>query len=73
MELFLLTALFFTIFIAAMSIGTWFTDRELKGSCGGPQRDEDGNVTCCQDASKVCDQAIESSAKRQAVEPASRN
>jgi len=46
MQTFIATTVIFGIAIFAMSVGVIFSNRTIKGSCGGLERDEDGIPTC---------------------------
>ena len=48
MTMFLITALVFVLFVAFMSVGVIFSNREIKGSCGGLNNisDDKGNPFC---------------------------
>ena len=50
MQTFLVTALFIALAMAAMAVGVIFSNRELKGSCGGTGRD----CTCSAEARRDC-------------------
>jgi len=50
MQVFLATALFFGLAMAAMAVGVIFSNRELKGSCGGTGRD----CSCSAEARRDC-------------------
>ncbi len=50
MQTFLVTALLFAIVMAAMAVGVIFSNRTLKGSCGGTGLD----CTCSEEARKKC-------------------
>ena len=50
MQIFLATALFFGLAMAAMAVGVIFSNRELKGSCGGTGRD----CSCSAEARRDC-------------------
>jgi len=55
MQTFLLTALIFGLAMAAMAVGVIFSDRRLKGSCGGTGLD----CTCSDEARRECALAAE--------------
>ena len=50
MQTFLATILFFGLAMAAMAVGVIFSNRELKGSCGGTGRD----CSCSAEARRDC-------------------
>ena len=50
METFLATALFFGLAMGGMAVGVIFSNRELKGSCGGTGR----ACTCTEEARRDC-------------------
>jgi hypothetical protein len=50
MQIFLATALIFGLAMAAMAVGVIFSDRRLKGSCGGTGRD----CSCSEEARRDC-------------------
>ena len=50
MQTFLATVLFFGLAMAAMAVGVIFSNRELKGSCGGTGRD----CSCSAEARRDC-------------------
>lgn len=50
MQTFLVTALFIGLAMAAMAVGVIFSDRQLKGSCGGTGRD----CSCSDEARRDC-------------------
>ena len=50
MQTFVATALIFGIAMTAMAIGVIFSDRTLKGSCGGTGLD----CTCSDEAKREC-------------------
>jgi hypothetical protein len=50
MQTFIATALIFGIAMAAMAIGVIFSNRTLKGSCGGTGLD----CTCSDEAKREC-------------------
>lgn len=50
MQTFIATALIFGIAMTAMAIGVIFSDRALKGSCGGTGLD----CTCSDEAKREC-------------------
>jgi len=50
MQTFLVTALIFALAMAAMAVGVIFSDRRLKGSCGGTGR----NCQCSEEARREC-------------------
>ena len=50
MQTFLATALIFGIAMAAMAVGVIFSNRTLKGSCGGTGLD----CTCSDEAKREC-------------------
>ncbi|HEB90605.1 MAG TPA: DUF539 domain-containing protein [Deltaproteobacteria bacterium] len=50
MKTFLVTALLFAIAMAAMAVGVIFSNRALKGSCGGTGLD----CTCSAEARRKC-------------------
>lgn len=58
MQTFLATALLFGLAMAAMAVGVIFSDRRLKGSCGGTGQD----CTCSAEARRDCALAGESGA-----------
>ena len=55
MQTFLVTALLFTVVMAAMAVGVIFSNRTLKGSCGGTGRD----CSCSEEAREKCALAAE--------------
>jgi hypothetical protein len=55
METFLLTALIFGLAMAAMAVGVIFSNRTLKGSCGGTGLD----CSCSDEARRECALASE--------------
>jgi len=55
MQIFLATALIFGLAMAAMAVGVIFSDRRLKGSCGGTGRD----CSCSEEARRDCALAAE--------------
>jgi len=55
METFLAAALIFGIAMAAMAVGVIFSDRQLKGSCGGTGRE----CSCSEEARRDCALASE--------------
>ena len=55
METFLATALLFGLAMVAMAVGVIFSNRELKGSCGGTGRD----CSCSAEARRDCALAAE--------------
>ena len=55
MQTFLLTALIFGLAMAAMAVGVIFSNRTLKGSCGGTGLD----CTCSDEARRDCALAAE--------------
>lgn len=55
MQTFLLTALIFGLAMAAMAVGVIFSNRTLKGSCGGTGLD----CTCSDEARRECALAAE--------------
>jgi hypothetical protein len=55
METFLLTALIFGLAMAAMAVGVIFSNRTLKGSCGGTGLD----CSCSDEARRQCALAAE--------------
>ena len=50
MQIFLATALIFGVVMAAMAVGVIFSNRTLKGSCGGTGLD----CTCSEEARREC-------------------
>ncbi len=58
MQTLLATALIFGLAMGAMAIGVIFSNRELKGSCGGTGRD----CTCSAEARRDCALAGDSKA-----------
>jgi hypothetical protein len=50
MQIFLATALIFGLAMAAMAVGVIFSDRRLKGSCGGTGRD----CSCSEEVRRDC-------------------
>lgn len=50
MQTFLATALIFGLAMAAMAVGVIFSNRQLKGSCGGTGRD----CSCSAEARRDC-------------------
>jgi len=50
MQTFLFTALIFAIAMAAMAVGVIFSNRTLKGSCGGTGL----NCSCSDEARREC-------------------
>ena len=50
MQIFLATALIFGLVMVAMAVGVIFSDRRLKGSCGGAGQD----CHCSEKARKEC-------------------
>lgn len=50
MQTFLATALFIGLAMAAMAVGVIFSNRELKGSCGGTGQD----CSCSAEARRDC-------------------
>ncbi len=50
MQTFIATALIFGVAMTAMAIGVIFSDRTLKGSCGGTGLD----CTCSDEAKREC-------------------
>ncbi len=50
MQTFLFTTLIFAIAMAAMAVGVIFSNRTLKGSCGGTGV----NCTCSEEARREC-------------------
>ena len=59
MQTFLATAVLFGIAMAAMAVGVIFSNRELKGSCGGTGRD----CSCSAEARRDCALAAEAGRK----------
>lgn len=58
MEIFLVVAGAFALIMAAMAVGVLFSDRPLRGSCGGPAvLDAGGNPMTCPDCN--CDTKID--------------
>ena len=55
MQTFLATALIFCIAMAAMAVGVIFSNRTLKGSCGGTGL----NCSCSEEARRECALAAE--------------
>jgi hypothetical protein len=55
MQTFLLTALIFAIAMAAMAVGVIFSNRTLRGSCGGTGL----NCSCSEEARRDCALAAE--------------
>ncbi|MAG30212.1 MAG: hypothetical protein CL908_04860 [Deltaproteobacteria bacterium] len=51
METFLATVTIFGLTMVAMAVGVIFSNRRLKGSCGGP----DGECTCSREARRECE------------------
>jgi hypothetical protein len=57
-EIFLVVAGAFALIMAAMAVGVLFSDRPLRGSCGGPAvLDAGGNPITCPDCN--CDSKID--------------
>lgn len=58
MKLFLVSLVFFGIALAAMAVGVIFSNRRIKGSCGGLAgfKDSEGNSICdaCTKPSPSC-------------------
>lgn len=50
MQIFLATALIFGLAMAGMAVGVIFSNRELKGSCGGTGRE----CSCNEEAKREC-------------------
>ncbi len=50
MQILLATLVFFCLAFAAMAVGVIFSNRELKGSCGGTGR----ACTCTEEARRDC-------------------
>ena len=48
MELFIAALVVFAVVMASMAVGVIFSDRCIKGSCGGAygQQDAEGNMVC---------------------------
>jgi hypothetical protein len=59
MQTFLATALIFGIAMAAMAVGVIFSNRTLKGSCGGAGLD----CSCSEEARRECALAAEHGAE----------
>lgn len=59
MQTFLATALLFGLAMAAMAVGVIFSDRALRGSCGGTGRD----CSCSAEARRDCALAGDGDAK----------
>ncbi len=55
MQTFLATALIFGLAMAAMAVGVIFSDRRLKGSCGGTGRE----CSCSEEVRRDCALAAE--------------
>jgi hypothetical protein len=55
MQIFLATALIFGLAMVGMAVGVIFSNRELKGSCGGTGRD----CSCSAKARRECALAAE--------------
>jgi hypothetical protein len=62
MQTFLATALIFGLAMAAMAVGVIFSNRELKGSCGGTGRD----CSCSAKARRECALAAEHGEEQEA-------
>jgi hypothetical protein len=50
MEIFVVTAVIFAVAMGAMAVGVIFSDRELRGSCGGTGR----ACSCNEEARRDC-------------------
>lgn len=62
MQIFFLTLGFFAIIIAAMAVGVIFSNKELKGSCGGTGQcacEKAGRPKACEQAAKI-EEALQS-------------
>ncbi|MDX2425578.1 MAG: (Na+)-NQR maturation NqrM [Cycloclasticus sp.] len=55
MNIFLITFVFFLLFVAAMAVGVIFSNRKIKGSCGGLNNVDGLEGDCLLCSNKKCE------------------
>ncbi|MBQ0789356.1 MAG: (Na+)-NQR maturation NqrM [Cycloclasticus sp.] len=55
MNIFFITFVFFLLFVAAMAVGVIFSNRKIKGSCGGLNNVDGLEGDCLLCSNKKCD------------------
>jgi len=55
MNIFLITFVFFLLFVAAMAVGVIFSNRKIKGSCGGLNNVDGLEGECLLCSNKKCE------------------